>query len=50
MNQQELNKLKKKCEKRAHHSWRDAGKNIKGEHVSACCCCGLLLVEPNDRT
>jgi hypothetical protein len=45
MDAQKLNKLKKKCEKRGKHFWRDAGKNLSGDRVSRCDHCYLSLVE-----
>lgn len=47
MNSDKLNKLKKQCEKRGRHFWRDAGKNLAGDRVSRCYHCKLSLVEPN---
>jgi hypothetical protein len=45
MDVQKLNKLKKKCEKRGKHFWRDAGKNLPGDKISRCDCCHLALME-----
>ena len=49
MTPEKLNKLKEKCEKRGHHFWRDAGKNMTGDSISKCDCCKINLIEPNRR-